>query len=72
MSQNFLLRDIRNMKKNSTIVLSTTSKEIPVSVKDIKKARSSEQLSNIRGFLDVRFYITFRTKMRKSRTLTKN
>ena len=47
-----LLRDIRNIKKNNTITFSTTSKELPISGKDLKKARSSEQLI-LNGFLNV-------------------
>lgn len=39
-----LLRDIRNMKKNSTITLSMTTKDIGSS-KDIVKTRSSEQIN---------------------------
>lgn len=50
-----LLRDIRNIKKNNTITFSITSKELPVSGKDLKKARSSEQLL-FKGFLDVLFH----------------
>lgn len=50
---NVLLRDIRNIKKNNTITFSMTSKEITGSVKDLKKARSSEQLVNLKGFLEV-------------------
>ena len=46
------LRDIRNIKKNSTLNIAMTSKDIS-SVKDLKKARSSEQLINLKGFLDV-------------------
>lgn len=51
-SPGVLLRDIRNMKKNSTLNIPMTSKDI-TSVKDLKKARSSEQLINLKGFLDV-------------------
>lgn len=50
-----LLRDIRNIKKNSTLTLSMTSKDIG-SAKELKKARSSEQLINLKGFLDVNIY----------------
>lgn len=48
-----LLRDIRNIKKNSTLNIAMTSKDI-TSVKDLKKVRSSEQIINLKGFLDVR------------------
>lgn len=36
-----LLRDIRNIKKNNTLILPMTSKDIIASSKDLKKARSS-------------------------------
>lgn len=35
-----ILKDIRNMRKNNTITLSMTSKDVH-SAKDLKKARSS-------------------------------
>lgn len=69
-SPSVLLRDMRNMKKNNTLLLSMTSKDIG-STKDLKKARSSEQLINLKGFLDVGL-IVFRTKTTKSKRLIKN
>ena len=52
-----MLRDIRKMRKNNTITLSMTSKDISGSSKDLKKVRSSEQI-NLKGFLDVLFILT--------------
>jgi hypothetical protein len=49
-SPSFLLRDVRNMKKNQMISQSMTSKDIG-SIKDLKKARSSEQLINLNKFI---------------------
>ena len=63
-----LLRDIRNMKKHNTITFSMTSKDIPGSNKDIKKARSSEQI-NLKGLVEVWQFI-FRTKTKKLKILT--
>jgi hypothetical protein len=51
-SPTVLLRDIRNIKKSGTLTLPMTSKDLG-STKDVKKARSSEQLINLKGFLDV-------------------
>lgn len=69
-SPSVLLRDVRNIRKNNTLLLSMTSKDIG-STKDLKKARSSEQLINLKGFLDVTLYI-FRTKMIKLKPSTKS
>ena len=46
-----LLRDIRNIKRNNTVTLSMTAKEIHTS-KNIKQTRSSEQI-NLKGFMEV-------------------
>lgn len=51
-SASFLLRDVRNMKKTEKISQSMTSKDIG-SIKDLKKARSSEQLINLNKFIEV-------------------
>jgi hypothetical protein len=51
-SPSVLLRDIRNIKKNGTLNLPMTSKDLG-SAQDVKKARSSEQLINLKGFVDV-------------------
>lgn len=69
-SPSVLLRDVRNIRKNNTLLLSMTSKDIG-STKDLKKARSSEQLINLKGFLDVTL-CKFRIKMIKLKRLTKN
>lgn len=61
-----LLRDIRNMKKHNTLTLSMTAKDIGSS-KDLKKARSSEQLINLKGFLDVNNHNLSRIKTKKSK-----
>jgi hypothetical protein len=51
-SPSVLLRDIRNIKKNGTLNLPMTSKDLG-SAQDVKKARSSEQLISLKGFVDV-------------------
>ncbi len=53
----FLLRDVRNMKKNQMINQPATSKDIG-SIKDLKKARSSEQLINLNKFMEVKDLIS--------------
>ena len=69
-SPSVLLRDVRNIRKNNTLLLSMTSKDLG-SAKDLKKARSTEQLINLKGFLDV-VVRKFRQKMIKLRQLIKN
>lgn len=65
-----LMRDFRNIKKNNTITFAMTSKELPTSTKDLKKARSSEQI-NLRGLIEVQPTLS-RIKMRRSRTSIRN
>ena len=60
-----LLRDIRNMKKHQT------QKDIISSVKEFKKARSSQQIQ-LNQLIDVEYFHYLRIKMRKSKTLIKD
>lgn len=61
-----LLRDIRNMKKNNTITLSMTSKDL-MSSKDINKAKSSEQI-NLHKLSDVKTH-SYQNKNEKIRNI---
>lgn len=64
-----LLRDIRNIKRNTGLIQSP--QEIITSVKQLKKVRSSQQI-NINTFMDVLILNLIRIKMKRSETLMKN
>ena len=66
----FVFREIRNMKRNTTVMNHSASKDLISSAKDIKHARSHKQI-DVANFMEVALLLS-RTKIRRSRTSTRN
>jgi hypothetical protein len=64
-----LLKDIRNIKRNTSMFPSP--QDIITSAKELKKIKSTQQI-NVNTFMDVLIKIIQRIKMKKSRTLIKS
>jgi hypothetical protein len=62
-----VFKDIRNMRRNQTIALALgPSKDVICSTKDLKKARSSQQI-DLTSYLEV-LPLIFRIRMRRLKT----
>ncbi len=64
-----LLKDIRNIKRNTSMFPSP--QDIITSAKELKKIKSTQQI-NVNTFMDVLIKIIQRIKMKKSRTSIKS
>jgi hypothetical protein len=51
-----LFKDIRNMKRNNTMLSYSTSKNIITSAKELSKVRSTKQI-DITAFMEVRAFL---------------
>ena len=62
---NLVFKDIRNMKRNTTVLSHSTNKDVMGSAKDIRNVRSHKQI-DVHNFLEV-IDLQSRTNMRRSR-----
>jgi hypothetical protein len=53
-SSNMIFREMKNMKRNTTILSHSASKDLINSAKDIKNSRSTKQI-DIANFMEVQF-----------------